>query len=106
LFVAKKFIGNTEDPGPSIKVLPLGQEGQSRMHTSATTLELIDLIDVSNAVSRIASVGFDVVDFNVFDFSACAGIVVIASVLAIIAIVISFFIKLILLNSAMVVNRL
>jgi hypothetical protein len=41
--------------------LPFGQEGQSRMHTSATSLDLIEGIDVSSAVSRIASVGATVV---------------------------------------------
>jgi hypothetical protein len=77
------------------------------MQTSATTLERMAGIDVSSAVSRIASVGVNVVDFNVFVFNAaCAGIVVTAIVLAIIAIVISFFIKLILLNAELVVNRL
>jgi len=85
-----------------MKDFPLGQEGQSSMHTSATSLDLIDGIDVSSAVSKIANVGTTVFGFRF----ACAGIVVIASVLAIIAIVISFFIKLILLNSAMIVNRL
>jgi hypothetical protein len=103
----RMLIGRTDDPGPSINVLPFGQEGQSRIHTSATSLDLIEGIDVSSAVSRIASVGATVVAFKVFTFcDACAGIVVIASVLAMIAIVISFFIKLILLNIAMIVNRL
>jgi hypothetical protein len=97
--------GRTDDPGPSMNVFPFGQEGQSRIHTSATSLDFIEGIDVSSAVSRIASVGATVVDFKVLTLcDACAGIVVIAIVLAMIAIVISFFIKLILLNIGLIVN--
>jgi hypothetical protein len=72
------------------------------MHTSATSLDLIDGIDVSSAVSKIANVGTTVFGFRF----ACAGITVIAIVVAISAIVaISFFIKLILLNRVVFVNR-
>jgi hypothetical protein len=73
------------------------------MQTSATTFEAIDGIDVSSAVSKIANVGTTVFGFRF----ACAGIAVIAIVVAISAIVaISFFIKLILLNSVVFVNGL
>jgi hypothetical protein len=70
------------------------------MHTSATSLDLIDGIDVSSAVSRIARVGTLVRGFRF----ASAGIVLIAIELAIIAIVISFFIEAILLNMVGIVN--
>jgi hypothetical protein len=103
LFVDSMLIGRIDAPAPSIKDFLFGQEGQSRIQTSATTLEEIDGIDVSSAVSRIANVGTDVFGFRF----ACAGIAVIAIVVAISAIVvISFFIKLILLNSIVFVNRL
>ena len=35
------FIGRTVDPAPSINDLPFGQDGQSKMQTSATKRDLI-----------------------------------------------------------------
>jgi hypothetical protein len=64
------LIGKTDEPGPSIKVFPFGQEAKSRIHTSATRRDLIDGIDVSSALSKIAKVGTDVVDFRVLAFGA------------------------------------
>jgi hypothetical protein len=93
------LIGKVDAPGPSIKVCLFGQDAKSRIQTSATILDLIAGIEVSKALSRIASVGVDVVDFSVLGLlAACEGIVVIVSVVAIKAIVISFFIKIIILN--------
>jgi len=63
------------------------------------SLDLIDGMLVSRALSRIASVGTDVLFFKF----ACAGIDVIVSMMATRA-VISFFIKTILLNSSESVN--
>ncbi len=79
-----------------------GQDGQSKMQTSPTKRDLIDGIEVSKAVSKIAKVGTIV---RVFRF-AWAGIVVIAIVIAIRPTVISFFIRLILLNAGVIVNKL
>jgi hypothetical protein len=75
-------------------LVPFGHDGQSKIQTSATIRDLIPGIDVSSAVSRIASVGVTVLGFKF----ASAGIDVIAISVAASAIVISFFINLILLN--------
>jgi hypothetical protein len=94
------FIGRVVDPSPSIKELPLGQDGQSSMQTSPDNLDLINGIDVSKAVSKMARVGTKV---RVFKF-ACAGVAIIEIETEIRPTAISFFIRLILLNKVLLVN--
>ena len=56
--------GMTDAPGPSMYLVPFGHDGQSKIQTSATIRDLIAGIDVSSAVSRIASVGVTVLGFK------------------------------------------
>jgi len=61
-------IGGTEEPGPSMNFVPLGQEGHSRIQTSCISFDLMTGMDVSKAVSITTSVGIFVVSVGV----ACA----------------------------------
>jgi len=54
------------DPGPSIKLCPFGQVVHSKIQTSYISFSLIEGIEVSSPVSRIARDGTEVVSFLTF----------------------------------------